>query len=90
MSTKLNKLSIISTPENTDVTIRSTDKKGKESTVRIEKISNGYILIEEIYNPGNGKNISSSWKTTKTYYEKNPLLKEDNRTVAEIIKSISK
>lgn len=82
-------ISVHASNKKVEVTLRTTDDKGKEKTIRSKRISNGWILIEEIYvpNPPKGK---SSWETKETYYEKNPLAPKDDRTLAEIIKSNSK
>lgn len=63
--------------------ITNVDKKGKEATVRVRKISNGYILTKEIYDPGAKDNC---WKTEETFHKVNPLA-APKKTLAEIFQS---
>jgi helix-turn-helix protein len=59
----------------------------KEVTLKVKKITNGYILTKETYIPSSktkdGKYIDSKWETEETYSEVNPLAKS-SKTLAEI------
>lgn len=57
--------------KETVVSITNKEKSGKETTVRIEEISNGFLIVKETYNP-NAKKDNERWITTKTYSKEKP------------------
>lgn len=63
--------------------ITNVDKEGNEATIRVRKISNGYILTKEQYDP---KAKDDCWKTEETFYEQNPLA-IPKKTLAEIFQT---
>lgn len=56
-----------------------TEKEGNEVTLRVRKITNGYILVRETYNP---KAKENCFTTEETYYETNPLA--EKKSLSEI------
>jgi hypothetical protein len=78
----------------TELSVSRTETTGKETTITSRKITNGYILSKRIYVPGtktkDGKYKESTWTTEETYFENDPLMPEDERTLAEIFKETKK
>ena len=68
------------------VTLRSaskTDDSGKEITIRVRKITNGYILSKEVYDP-KAKDDKNRWKSTEEFHDKNPLDFNEKKSLVEI------
>lgn len=58
----------------------SYQKDGVSYNIKVEKISNGYLVcMEKSYYEGEGEKKEWKYEETKTYYEKNPLEEKENK-----------
>ena len=69
--------------------ISKVDDNNREITIRVRKISNGYLVSKEIYTPSKnvkGKYIDSKYESVEKYYKENPFDFKENSSLAEAFK----